>query len=122
MTSHRALTLRITLSVMRQLSDHKRVAAFGMRRFADREHESPAPRYASMRAAAFLFLAACSTAAADPAPATCFEKDLDCYGMTVAQRGDNVVACCGEQCVVVEPASGKVVGTQSIPVSGVDPS
>jgi hypothetical protein len=73
-----------------------------------------------MRAAAFLLFAACRTAAADPPP-TCFEKDLDCYGMKVAQRGDNVVACCGEQCLVVEPESGKVVGTQSTPVSGVDP-
>src|SRR5690348_16960447 len=73
-----------------------------------------------MRAAALLVLAACRTAAADPVPA-CFAKDTDCYGMKVGKRGDNVVACCGDQCLVIEPASGKVVGTSDQPPSGVDP-
>jgi hypothetical protein len=69
---------------------------------------------------AVLVLAACRVAAADPAPA-CFAKGTDCYGMKVGKRGDDVVACCGEQCVVIEPASGKTVGTTDQAPSGVDP-
>lgn len=38
--------------------------------------------------------------------------------MKVGKRGDNVVACCGDQCVVVDPASGKIVVKRSDPQHG----